>query len=804
MPTLAEALEQNKQKQLVRGPEGDLTEQTPQSVQTLATQAGLQAPPTTPLGQATIGANPHQQKMAGTPAQVTAANALSMAPAQQNNLQATQRTQQVRSQANTQEQAAQQKSTDMQNLGALGDRVTDFIQKQRENLQTQATAAQGQNQGVAVAATDQFNGKDISGIKPLLAQLRANPSDMNLQLQVNQALGYNTATQLSPDQINSLYQSATDAIATGGAGIVDNDLSVDDLIGMGNFNYSKQELSHLLNIPEEQVGSMSVADIRNAVQKTQDQEFSKSKTLDQQAESNNLGQAERGLAQQAGQEASKVGTRSSEADVSKLEQQITNADQVQFGGQSYAVEDLLKDNTISGIISNYLNSAPGSDARNQLDKTEPQLSAFIKNNEAVLDDAAKQLSTGAQGFSDIQTANTSLQNFGGIQLDADLAKQVIPGFGTLQANKIDPSQVPLLNYVQQQATSNPNAAMQTANELNARKQADPEITNQLSGLNQDDWNHLDIANNGPNWQKYKAARDAELQIKNAPTWNADDFVKNVTTDGATYGQLQDRLDQSRVLDVLEGKGAGGIQVPEYLDADHDGKLDSPDQIKQSVLAGMGNVDLKQAASGNVPSPFKAATVGTPNQPETDLDNSLVSKLSKYALDGNVSGDDLKNANLSDDELFELHNISKKSDSSMFDGDSLEQMITKSQQDKAAPYLSSANHEISDAGSILDKLNSIATAPSGAGSTVNGAGLNQALSRRDKEVTSLQNQIDSVKSALALGNRVDSTSLKSILDNLTSTQKQLKNWNPKAKATDVAANSSKNSRYGENSSNGVND
>ncbi len=73
MASLAETLRNNRQDtQLVRGAGGVLTEQKPQDLQQLAGQAGLATSPTTPIGAAMVGGNPDQQKMAGTPAQLSA------------------------------------------------------------------------------------------------------------------------------------------------------------------------------------------------------------------------------------------------------------------------------------------------------------------------------------------------------------------------------------------------------------------------------------------------------------------------------------------------------------------------------------------------------------------------------------------------------------------------------------------------------------------------------------------------------------------------------------------------------------
>ena len=147
MPTLAETLNQNQQNtQLTRGAGGVLaqsqaptapgqTPPPPPSISQLSGQQGLATQPTTALGAALIGANPDQAKMAGGPAQLSAiANQQQAQQAPQQDLATSLRQQQTRTQATGQEQQTMQKSQDMQNLGGLGDRVTNFINAQRQKL----------------------------------------------------------------------------------------------------------------------------------------------------------------------------------------------------------------------------------------------------------------------------------------------------------------------------------------------------------------------------------------------------------------------------------------------------------------------------------------------------------------------------------------------------------------------------------------------------------------------------------------------------------------------------------------------
>lgn len=234
MPSLAEKMEANKKK-LVRGPGGQLVEEGQESIQDLTTKAGLPVPPITPVGQAGIGANPDQMKMAGTPAQKDAAIQIAQAPTE--NLQDVMRRQQVRTEAIAPELQKIEKSENLKNLGGLGDRVNDFINAQRTKLVQQSVGLQTAETAQKVSG----GAADMATLKPLLQQLQADPSNMELQLQVNRALGYDASRQLSPAEVSGLYRSAVDSIAQSGAETIDNDLNVDDLTQTPEFGYDKQQ-----------------------------------------------------------------------------------------------------------------------------------------------------------------------------------------------------------------------------------------------------------------------------------------------------------------------------------------------------------------------------------------------------------------------------------------------------------------------------------------------------------------------------------------------------------------------------------
>lgn len=628
MPTLLQKVQQGSTR---RDASGQLTQETPEELQSLSGKMGLQAAPITPLGAQTLGANPDQAKMAGTPAQKNASLAASVQPS--NSLQDTlRRNEGNQNQTATAGQAAsQQKSQELQNLGGIGDRVAGFIEKQRQNLAAATQAAQTPE----VQAAQTFNGKDVSQIKPLLAQLRANPTDQNLMLQVNQALGYDTKTQLDPSQIDQLYESSVDAIARAGAGNVDNDLTVDDLTGMKDFGYDKPELANLLGLPEDQVGQMSVANIRDRISQIQSDEYSNSQKLEQQASSGQLGAAERALAREGARGSSRVGERSSEADVSNLENQIAKGDQVQFGGNTYSVEDLLKDDTISGIISDYLNSAPGSPERAQLEKTEPQLTGFIQKNQNILDEASKSLQSGAATFQDTQSYNQNVA----AQLPPNLAQLVAPEAGALSASKIDVDSKPLLKYIQ----SNP-AVTQYLQGIDDRD------AQAVASLDKDQLSQL-FDNNGEQWQMYQQAKaQIDTQMAQARQARNPQQIAELVSGGTVsdLGAIQQSYSQQKNSKLL-GFGTSGDYS--QLDTDGDGNIDSPESLLQNYKDRVGSYSIQDSLAGKDPGKG-ALSVPAPSKLSEDQ-QGIYDKLNPALADGKVDANELANSGLSSDQMLSL-------------------------------------------------------------------------------------------------------------------------------------------------------
>lgn len=609
-------------------------EEAPNLKQAMANVGATNAP-TAPIGGTLIGANPDATKMLGTQAQLNAATSRAQDQAAPvDSLQTAVRQQQSRTATTTTEQQKMQKSADMQALGGLGDRVTNFIETQKQQIAATAPVVAQAN---AVGAAPTI--ADPAAAVAALNALMKDSSNPELQKAANLALGRNLETIIQPGEIAGLYQTAQDAISQVGAGAVDDSLNIATLIADPAFGYDANSLSSLLGLPADQISAMTVKQLTDAVNSTITSQFGASAVTDQMSTSGLAGQAERGLSRSAGRELSSTGIRATEADTARLDAQIANADQVSFGGQTYQIEDLLNDETISGIITDYMNSAPDSPERRRIDKTEPALAAFIKNNDALLQDAAMQLTHGADVFKKIQEQVKSLGTQGGSEVDKRLMTALITGFGKdFQTKNVDPESIPFLANLTGKTDYDKKAVIEAVNTNISDGLVVPE---EVAALNKDQLVGLNIGAANSNWSKYiKNSTD----IREFPKKSEEGKVYSMISGGYSIPEIK------QVVQTAKGRTVLGIGDPVDL-----GFFD-PNDLDGSYRRFNPPTTLAKASEGvNVPSKLTIP----PTQPLGGHAAALESKLGGAAADGNISDAEISSAGLDLEELIALEdNVGK--------------------------------------------------------------------------------------------------------------------------------------------------
>ena len=569
---LASALRRNASGQTVQVSPLD---KKPKDLKQLVDEAGLPQAPLTPAGAGALGANADQQKMMGTPAQKKAALE------QPKDLSTTLRTAQARTQATGQEQGAMQTAAQAQALSGLSSRVQGLVSGElakatTNNINTTALATAPSATSIPKVPTGQE-----SQAKSLLSKIVANPNDRQSMVELNKLLGRNIDTVLSPEEVKSMYGSVTDTIAQGVAGNVDKDITVSDLLQRGNIGYTPEQLSDLLDLPQDQINNLSIAQLRDRIDQVGQQEFAAAGEAGQQMTSQLASQAERESAREAFRDQNAVGLTASKADYDKVEQAIQSAENVKFNGKDFSVEELLKDGGINKAITEYLNAPEGSQARLDLEKNEPGLAKFINDNKAVLDGAVKAVGSGTQEFKNIQASNSSYRNIAQ-KLNPSLTQgfKFAAGSSEFTTEKAGSSGSPLIDVLAGVPADRLDATAATLRQASERY---PGMIEQFNSMPKDKIEKWDISNPAGAFQSKFLPTLEKVQALRS-TGDASQIAQILSPGSGSWDQVQLKYKEDKAASQL---GLGGPPDMAW-DTNGDGQLDPPEMIRDNMLAKYGN------------------------------------------------------------------------------------------------------------------------------------------------------------------------------------------------------------------------
>lgn len=398
------------------------------STEELAKQTGLPAQLTTPVGNAVLGANPHQAKMAGTPNQKTSALRQSIQGTQ--DLDTATREKQARNIATTSEQSEVNKSQGLQGLGGLQDRVNDIA---KTKLAAGAKAAASSPAALTTATST------IAGMPELVNKLKANPQDQATLASIAQLLHPGQA--LTPDEVSHLVSTDT---AAGIAQKVDNNVKASELPGDVQANIKKA-------LPGADLNNMTIEQLQDAIQQEIDAEMSQVSDINQKMGSVYTGEAERGAALSDARDLGAVGVTSAENQAQSVNQQIQQGDTITFMGKQVPLSTFLSDDNIANVVRDFITN-PNSDTNKQLAEQNPDFTKFVSQYKDTLEAAVKDLAGGVAEQQKTVASNAALKKVDlgdGMsgELSDDLMKAIFPDWGKVTGKAFDANQSPLLNVL---------------------------------------------------------------------------------------------------------------------------------------------------------------------------------------------------------------------------------------------------------------------------------------------------------------------------------------------------------------------
>lgn len=388
--------------------------------------------PTSPAGAVSIGASPDAAKMVGTPAQKQ--NAVTQTVKKEETLQGVSRLSQPRQQATQQETAATQLSNTFSKLGSMGTRVQALVDQRLQGVaqagNAQATVkgsglngALGIDDGQAAAQAADPN-STLSKAKAALQTLSQTPTgpaaELALQTLANLGIQQETARGLLDTSAAAIGQQAANATQDT---VTASQLDVSQL-GFSNL----AEMAATLGVPEEQLANANVATIQQLARDAQQRELATVDTLKAKLAATPVGSAQHGMLMQQLADMGQVGTTGSEAQAQEAVQKLNTADQVTVGGQTMSVENMLKDENLSNLIAQYVQSDPATrDTILPADKFG-DLRTWIDNNQQSLGVLANDLQQTTKQFGTTQEQWDDLANTAGVPITEDVMAALIPGW----------------------------------------------------------------------------------------------------------------------------------------------------------------------------------------------------------------------------------------------------------------------------------------------------------------------------------------------------------------------------------------
>lgn len=584
--------------QILKTTSGRLAETAVVPTSTLAGQQGI-ASPLTPLGGALIGANDDQQKMMGTPAQKQ--NALRQSLDKVNTLGEAQADRQAKTEMSAEQAGAAQRGQKLQDvLRGNKDRVANMVNTEIGKLQT-AQLSKSRSGIMAAAPSNQAQVDQLyEQLQALPPERRVGEDGMAIVNQISTLSGkdYGGLAQTVLEEAEEQKAEAAELAAQATADTVDLDMLLPQL-GM-----NKQEMAGLLNVPETILDKLSLSELSNLL----DLAVGTETTRTDAAGSSILGgAAERAAAAQRSADLSTSGVASMEAGMQRLSDEIAQSGNIQFAGKQWTVDELLSDENVSKLVSDYLLNPNSAESKALAsDPNAKPLIDFVNRNSAALQEAAKQFSTVATEAQAVQDTNKAIAKIGNTVLPDALMRKIYPSWGSAANARYSPT-----GLVSALHGLPPEQQEAAANSITAAFEKFPNFPLDVTSINSGTLGKLVAKKNGASpLDTLISTMDITQRVEN--TGSVDDIIGMIFGDSVqSQSQAQTLLDEDRQRQKMRGT------VPEYsyLDSDNNGRVDDLGTLKQSMLKRIDSANsIDEVIAGNKPqNPAKAARSINPNE-----------------------------------------------------------------------------------------------------------------------------------------------------------------------------------------------
>lgn len=397
-------------------------------------QQRLDRQTTSPAQAQAMGQTPKQQDMTGTPAQKKPI--LEQRVAKEDTLRGAERLRTAREQATQAEQVAADRAAQVAQLGSLGTRVQDLVSQQFEQA-AQQQVGQAQIAQPALATTLGLSPEELEAAKANPSsnynQVSAALNEFMLSADVNAgelALVKLTQLGLSSEQAKSLID--TTAQSTGK--VVAESMA--DKVTLGQLDLtelgyeSNEQLAELLGVSMSDLNSMTIPQLEQAVQVQQQAQFSRVANLKAEIAALPPGSMQREILLRELRDLGGVGVTGVEDKIATTVEEIDMADEVMIAGQSFDVEELLKDDQISDLIMDWIAADPAEREKIFPSEEYPELTAWIEANQLALGELSTSMGETTESFNKAQDDFAKIGQLEDLDvtLDNDVLSLFVPGF----------------------------------------------------------------------------------------------------------------------------------------------------------------------------------------------------------------------------------------------------------------------------------------------------------------------------------------------------------------------------------------
>jgi hypothetical protein len=641
---LADTLANNKK--LIKNKQGQVQEVTNQTLGQLASQKNMLSP-INPLQATMLGANKDQAKMAGTPAQINnLSNQLSQpkGPIQDSKSLTLAKQQQSESgyQQSLSQQLGKEKSQNLQALTGLGDRINTYIGnaiKQMTGASTPPTSLgdaltnsqQPINTGTSTNNTlvqdkgpSEFTDMGVGGGSAPEYSLYSQPNTNNTLItgngitditladsvqdpQLADALNRLKAGDTSaldivakslnktPDQLTfndfvNLYKDPTGDISKKVAALLPDTIKFDASV-LGDLGYTNAQLSELLGVPD--VSQLSISEVDNLVQDQAAQVNNEIMSLQAKIQDPTLSAQDKELLNDRLREFGYVGASATQEEFDNLVQELETDQQIEMGDETYSLEELLSDPTITGMMDDYLNDPEGLIGK-ELKEKYPDLTNFVDQNKNAIKGMFDQMGSDTREAIDNYKYNLNLKNTDAGPLSDSLMNQLMPGWNEWSDQK-KTEVPPVLSYLNDKQIP-PEKRTTFLNRLSAAD-GDPNLLKALNSFTPEQITAygLDDVNNKAgydNWvnavktdSRMKAVESnlAKLHSGNFSSADVDAVMDAYFGKDVDTKKLFGTLNNAKQLGDILGEG---INLPEGVDPVFWAAARDPSGIARTVAANM--------------------------------------------------------------------------------------------------------------------------------------------------------------------------------------------------------------------------